>query len=199
MDGELTEHPNTRTKGAEFESLAAHFLIERGAQIIARNFQCRSGELDLVALIGGTLVFVEVRFRVNSEYGDPLETITPAKQRKLKRAAQVFFQRNPHWEAWPCRFDVVAILPAPPAPNISTPQGTIHLAEGYQHLTNDTPNADFLHRPVSNDSISSKSGTNGSIVLPQEQTPPKRQTPPQSTGVHYQIEWVCDAFQVDAW
>lgn len=159
MDSELTVHQGARKKGAEFEAMAAHFLTEQGAQIIARNFSCRCGEIDLIALLGGNVVFVEVRFRVSNDYGDPLESITFSKQRKLKKASQVFFQRNPHWDAWPCRFDVIAIYPAsPPKPttakDVSSKLNT-HLQRYVSHGTK-----------VTN---------------------------------HYQIEWVCDAFQVDAW
>jgi len=161
MDSEISEHPTARKKGTEFESLAAHFLAEQGAQIVARNFHCRGGELDLVALIDGCLVFVEVRFRVSSAYGDPLETVNFAKQRKLKRAAQTFFRRNPHWEAWPCRFDVIAIAPelSPSAALPANSQPTLDRGRGLvgRHRSGENPT------------------------------------------IHYQIEWVCDAFDVDAW
>lgn len=162
MDSELTTHPSTRRKGAEFESMAAHFLMEQGAQIIARNFQCRCGELDLVALIGGNLVFVEVRFRVSNDYGDPLESVTRQKQSKLKKTSQMFFQRNPHWEAWPCRFDVIAIYPD------TTPLG--YTPTGSTECT-PTTGARTTHSPHRGLNLTN----------------------------HYQIEWVCDAFQVDAW
>ncbi len=74
-----------------------------------RNFTCRAGELDLVMLDGAALIFIEVRYRERTGYGDPLETITSAKQRKLIRAAEYFLRRYPSFRDHACRFDAMGL------------------------------------------------------------------------------------------
>jgi len=98
--------------GEKYENRAAAFLQDNGLNILSRNFLCKVGELDLVCSQGHELIFVEVRFRSHPGYGGALESITRGKQRKLIRAAQVYLQRHPAYENWPCRFDVIAISPA---------------------------------------------------------------------------------------
>ncbi|HEX8602123.1 MAG TPA: YraN family protein [Pseudoduganella sp.] len=75
--------------------------------LVARNFLCKGGELDLVMCDGPHLVFVEVRRRRSRAFGGAAASITPAKQRRMKLAAQVFLLR--YRKLPPCRFDVVAI------------------------------------------------------------------------------------------
>jgi putative endonuclease len=97
--------------GNKYESRAAAFLQKKGLTIVSRNFLCKVGELDLVCRQKQELIFVEVRFRSHPGYGGALESITRSKQRKLIRAAQVYLQRHPAYQSWPCRFDVIAISP----------------------------------------------------------------------------------------
>lgn len=87
------------------ESRAAEFLRARGLRLLARNYRCRMGEIDLIADEGGTLVFVEVRLRRNGNFGGAAESITVRKQERLIRAAQHYLQRLPG--SPPCRFDAV--------------------------------------------------------------------------------------------
>ncbi len=97
-------------KGNLAEHIAHIHLSRHGLICRATNFRCKTGEIDLIFVDGETLVFVEVRYRKNSDRGSPLETVTSAKQAKLRRTAQFFLQQNynDHWPA--CRFDVVGIL-----------------------------------------------------------------------------------------
>src|SRR3546814_12710077 len=67
------------------------------------------GELDLVMLDGDTVVFVEVRYRKNTQWGGALDSIDARKRQKLIFAAQYFLQIESRWADYPCRFDVVAI------------------------------------------------------------------------------------------
>ena len=67
------------------------------------------GELDLVMREASTLVFVEVRLRRRTDFGGALQSLTPAKLRRVARAAQVFLLRHPAWQKTTCRFDVVAL------------------------------------------------------------------------------------------
>ena len=60
---------------------------------------------------GGTLVFVEVRFRKSDNFGSPVESVTASKQRKLLQTAQLFLLAHPQWRNAPCRFDIVAARP----------------------------------------------------------------------------------------
>lgn len=94
-------------KGSTAEDLACQYLIEQGLSVIARNYQCRVGELDIIMKDGANLVFVEVRSRHNKRYGTPAETVTLSKQRRLVRAARFFLQQS-RLDA-PCRFDIIAI------------------------------------------------------------------------------------------
>ena len=90
------------------EDLALSRLERQGLLLIARNYACRGGEIDLIMRDGATLVFVEVRHRTRPEFGSPEETIGIGKQRRLVLAAQHYLVRHPAWASWPMRFDVVA-------------------------------------------------------------------------------------------
>jgi len=97
--------------GADGETRAAAHLENSGLVIVARNWRCRAGELDIVARepgASGAQVFVEVRSRASNSFGGARASITPAKQMRLARAAELFRQvtRSEHL---PCRFHVVVI------------------------------------------------------------------------------------------
>ena len=74
--------------GQDGEDLAARFLERQGLAVIARNYRCRGGEIDLVCRDGKTLVFVEVRLRRGKAFGGAAASITQAKQRRVVLAAQ---------------------------------------------------------------------------------------------------------------
>jgi putative endonuclease len=97
-----------RDCGREGEELAAAFLRARGYTILARNFRCRAGELDIIALDARTLVFTEVRTRRGWAQGSALESVSVAKQRQVVRVAELFLARH-HLHTHPVRFDVVAV------------------------------------------------------------------------------------------
>lgn len=97
--------------GADYEERAAIWLEARGWQLVCRNFRCRMGELDLIALDGASLVFVEVRARSHPGYGGAAASVGRRKQQKLRRAAMAFLRRHPQWAGYPCRFDVIAWEP----------------------------------------------------------------------------------------
>lgn len=88
--------------------MAAAHLEALGYRILQRNFRCPAGEIDLIALDGRTLVFVEVKSRHAHGRGRALEAITPAKQRQIERAALFYLARNPR-PGRDARFDAVAI------------------------------------------------------------------------------------------
>ena len=98
--------------GRQAEELAAAHLREHGYRVLARNYQWRGGEIDLIAEEQDHLVFVEVRSCATRAHGDPLETVNWAKRRHIVRTAQHYIEglRGPLPRM---RFDVVAIVFAP--------------------------------------------------------------------------------------
>ena len=97
-----------RTLGQRGEDAAARFLQREGYKILARGRRLATGELDLVALDGRTIVFVEVKTRTSADAGHPADAVDAVKQRKLTRLAVTFMKRHGLLE-YPARFDVVAI------------------------------------------------------------------------------------------
>ena len=97
----------SRDLGADKERLARDYLEGQGLRLMANNYRCRRGEIDLVMRDAATLVFVEVRFRASERFGGAASSIGVAKQRRLIAAASHFLQRQPL--DLPCRFDVIAI------------------------------------------------------------------------------------------
>ena len=94
--------------GPRGESFALKLLKQRGHRLLERNFRCAWGELDLITWHQSTLVFTEVRARTQDPHRSPAESITPAKQRRVIRAAQWYLaKRAGHAVPPPCRFDVV--------------------------------------------------------------------------------------------
>ena len=95
------------------EDLAARFYERSGYEIVARNWHCREGELDIVAIMTSVAVaiiaVVEVKARATSSFGSPLEAITRAKQKKLRIATTKFLATRPELRG-EIRFDVVAVL-----------------------------------------------------------------------------------------
>ena len=100
-----------KTLGKEGEDRAAQFLAKKGYKILERNYSTKSGEIDLVALHNGEVVFVEVKTRTSDAYGAPELAVTPQKQRRMVKAALGYIKRRKFYQV-PCRFDVVAISAA---------------------------------------------------------------------------------------
>lgn len=84
-------------------------MLAKGWKVLCRNFRSRSAELDIVALDGTTLVFVEVKQRSSHNAGFPEEAVTAQKITKLYEAARYFLKINPQHGGRDCRFDVVAL------------------------------------------------------------------------------------------
>jgi putative endonuclease len=112
----LNERISPQQSGQAAEALARQFLEQRGLRLLAQNWRCRLGELDLVMLDSDTVVFVEVRYRRYSAWGGAAESVDARKREKLSRAAQHFLQQESRWARHPCRFDVIAITADSQAP-----------------------------------------------------------------------------------
>jgi putative endonuclease len=99
--------PHQRARGAAAEDAAETHLRALGMKIVARNVVTRLGELDLVALDGETLCFVEIKARTSQDFGAAIEAVGPRKQRRIARAAALFLAKNRSQR--PCRFDVLGL------------------------------------------------------------------------------------------
>lgn len=95
--------------GKEGEFRAADYLDGKGFEIIARNYSCRYGEIDIVAMDGETLCFIEVKTRTSTDYGLPCEAVGYRKVQHIKRAAFHFMQRHPR-RCEKMRIDVLELL-----------------------------------------------------------------------------------------
>ncbi len=95
-----------RTRGNLAEALAADYLQVRGLRLIARNYTCRLGEIDLILADGPALVFAEVRLRRSSDYGGAAASVTAAKRQRILKAARHYLSGRPER---PCRFDVILL------------------------------------------------------------------------------------------
>ncbi len=100
---------NSLSFGKAQEAKAARYLHSKGLRLLCRNYNCRYGEVDLIMADAGTLVFVEVRFRRQAQYGSAVASVTASKQRKIRLAASHYLQRHPRLMHNPCRFDVVGL------------------------------------------------------------------------------------------
>lgn len=94
--------------GRTGEDLAAKHLSGRGYTILERNYSAPYGEIDLIALDGGTVVFVEVKTRTTDAYGAPELAVNQRKQERMVKAA-LGYLKHKKLHQMPCRFDVVAI------------------------------------------------------------------------------------------
>lgn len=97
-----------RTLGQRGEAVAGRYLVRRGYKIVARGQRGDLGELDLVAVEGRTVVFVEVKTRQSQDAGHPAEAVDQVKQQRLTRLALGFLKRHGLLE-YPARFDIVAV------------------------------------------------------------------------------------------
>jgi len=98
--------------GNRGEKLALKFLKKNTLRLQEKNYHCRYGEIDLVMWDKQCLVFVEVRYRKNDQFGGALESIDQHKQQKLRRSAQNYLiklKNSKENNEPPCRFDVVCI------------------------------------------------------------------------------------------
>jgi len=92
------------------EKQGEKFLKSKGLKTLARNFSCKTGEIDLIMVDGdGAIVFVEVRTKADESFGPPEETITQPKRAKLLRTARYFLAAH-YIEDRPLRFDVVTVV-----------------------------------------------------------------------------------------
>ncbi len=100
---------NNKKIGHDAEDQACTYLKGQGLKLIERNYFCKLGEIDLIMRNRTHLIFVEVRYRTSTLYGNTAESVTRQKQRKLIKTAKYYFLQNKISENIDCRFDVVAL------------------------------------------------------------------------------------------
>lgn len=99
-----------QARGEQAEALAETLLLRHGVRVLARRLRCRGGEIDLIGLDSGTVVFVEVRLRTPGRFGTAADSITPAKQQRIRHAAQWWLAGEGRSHAHrPMRFDAVLL------------------------------------------------------------------------------------------
>jgi TIGR00252 family protein len=101
---------NKRELGSCYEKWATSYLIHKGYQIIENNFRCRFGEIDIIAKDKATLVFVEVKYRKNDNYGTALEAVSLKKQKNIRRVSEYYIMSKKLSIELDIRYDIVAIL-----------------------------------------------------------------------------------------
>ena len=106
-DRDLTGKADRQKLGRWGESVAARHLEAKGYEIVAHNWRCRQGEIDLVARAGEEWVFVEVKTRRGRDLGTPEEGLTTHKSRKLLELGQLYLAANDMDVDW--RIDLVAV------------------------------------------------------------------------------------------
>lgn len=104
-----------RATGDAFEDAALRCMQHAGLSLLARNFNTRHGELDLVMRDRDTVVFAEVRYRKRGGFGDAVASVTASKRSRLVSAARLFLQAHPRLAHQSCRFDVLAFDGSPDA------------------------------------------------------------------------------------
>ncbi len=96
-------------RGADAETRALRYLEAQGLKLLARNWRCKGGELDLVMRDGDVLAIVEVRSRGRADYGDAFESVDARKRAHLIHAASLFLAAHSEHASREVRFDVVAL------------------------------------------------------------------------------------------
>lgn len=96
-----------RKRGTAYEAIAAQYLEKYGVKILEKNYRTARGEVDIIALDKDILVFIEVKYRKNAEFGQPWEAVFEAKQRRICRAAEQYcYTRHTDRQV---RYDVISI------------------------------------------------------------------------------------------
>lgn len=114
---------NMTRSGPQKEQQACEWLQEQRFNILEQNYLCKGGEIDIIALSPpqsnneSTLVFIEIKYRKNSLYGHPSEFVTPKKQQRIIRCAQLFLLKHPALTHLPMRFDVITFEGYQTTPN----------------------------------------------------------------------------------
>jgi putative endonuclease len=100
---------DARTLGRSGEEAALVYLLRRKYKIVCRGFRFHRGEIDIIAYDKDILVFVEVKTRRSPDFGRPEESVTPLKQRQIRKLAEAYLMLNDLGDI-PCRFDILSLF-----------------------------------------------------------------------------------------
>ncbi|HBQ03440.1 MAG: YraN family protein [Alteromonadaceae bacterium] len=117
------------TTGIYWEQRAVELVTASGGQVLARNFHCRFGEIDLIVIDKYTLAFIEVRYRRHCSFGAAAESVSLRKQNKVIRAASIFLIDNDCHNTRRCRFDIIAFDGARRSARVKWLKGAFNAAE----------------------------------------------------------------------
>ena len=101
---------NRRQTGAYYEEVAEAYLQNAGYRILEKNFRCRLGEVDIIALHRDILVFIEVKYRASADRGLPTDAVNRQKQMRISNVASYYVYSHREYAGYNCRFDVVSIV-----------------------------------------------------------------------------------------
>lgn len=101
---------NNKELGSRGEEKACKYLQENGFRIVARNFRCLRGEIDIVATKDLTLCFIEVKTRTSVQFGLPCQSVNSKKQMHMKRAAEFYLMSKPEYVDFCPQMDIIEIL-----------------------------------------------------------------------------------------
>lgn len=111
--------PSRKLFGDKVEKQAELWLGRQGLILVNRNYYCRLGEIDIIMEDSAYLVFIEVRYRKQTHYGSPAETVTRRKQQKIRLTAEHFLLSHSQHYKKNCRFDVIAAQPGSSSDKLS--------------------------------------------------------------------------------
>lgn len=100
---------DNKVLGVLGENIAWEYLSGLGYKVLERNFRCRMGEIDIIAVHGDAIAFVEVKTRSSEDYGFPSEAVSKGKQRRIIKTALYYMQKNNFFD-YMCRFDILEII-----------------------------------------------------------------------------------------
>jgi len=99
---------NKQKSGSAWEEAAVCYLERSGVQILARNYRCSQGEIDIIGFHRDCIVFFEVKYRNSTEFGSPEEAVGKTKQEKISKCALYYLYCHGKINC-PARFDVIAV------------------------------------------------------------------------------------------
>ncbi len=100
----------SRQLGIDGEDAVARWYEAQGYEVVARNWRCRDGELDLIVRVNRTFVFCEVKTRTSDAFGAPVEAVTSDKQQRVRRLAARWLEDDAPLRPTEIRFDVASVL-----------------------------------------------------------------------------------------
>ena len=119
---------STKKTGKTGEVIALSHLKNNGYKIIDRNYTCSMGEIDIIAMNEGDVVFIEVKSRRSEHFGNPSEAVDINKQKKISRVA-LFYMKEKNLLGCSARFDVVAVMLVPGKPVVEVFQNAFEFAQ----------------------------------------------------------------------